>query len=144
MSVFDWNTPEAVAELGTAVSVINQEVLRQIERTVKQYEREKVSERTDNHDRNILHEEGGLSSPEPQIDRAILSEPWEVRQNEESISSGTQTGAVQSPDSITEAASTPDGSGAVGADEIGADRELHEAAVQSDRIRRLYSPGLCS
>lgn len=140
MSVFDWNTPEAVAELGTAVSVINQEILRQIERTVKQYEREKVSERTDNHDRNILHEEGGLSSPEPQIDRAILSEPWEVRQDEESVSSGTQTGAVQSPDSIGETASTPDGSGAVGTDEIGADREESHTEIPSDRSSESLRP----
>lgn len=131
MSVFDWNTPEAVAELGTAVSVINQEVLRQIERTVKQYEREKVSERTDNHDRNILHEEGGLSSPEPDAIRTAGGHR-EVRQNEESISPGTQTGAVQSPDSIGTALGTSSGDRAVGAGEIGADRELHEAAVPSD------------
>lgn len=131
MSVFDWNTPEAVAELGTAVSVINQEILRQIERTVKQYEREKVSERTDNHDRNIIHEEGGLSSPEPDAIQTAGGHR-EVRQNEESISSGTQTGAVQSPDSLREAASTPDGSRAVGAGEIGTDREESHAETPSD------------
>ena len=140
MSVFDWNTPEAVAELGTAVSVINQEVLRQIERTVKQYEREKVSERTDNHDRNILHEEGGLSSPEPQIDRAISSEPREVWQNEEEVLAGTQTGAVQSPDSIGTALGTSSGDRAVSADEIGADRELHETTVPSDRSSESLRP----
>lgn len=139
MSVFEWNTPEAVAELGTAVSVINQEILRQIERTVKQYEREKVSERTDNHDRNILHEEGGLSSPEPDAIRTVGGHR-EVRQDEESISSGTQTGAVQSPDSLRETAITPDGSGAVGTDEIGADREESHTEIPSDRSSESLRP----
>ena len=35
LSIFDFNTPEAAAELGTAVSRINGEVLRQIEVTIK-------------------------------------------------------------------------------------------------------------
>ena len=35
LSVFDFNTPSTVAALGTAVSEINQQVLRQIEITVK-------------------------------------------------------------------------------------------------------------
>ncbi len=34
LSIFDFNTPEAAAELGTAVSRINGEVLRQIEVTI--------------------------------------------------------------------------------------------------------------
>ena len=131
MSIFDWNTPEAVAELGTAVSVINQEVLRQIERTVKQYERQKLKERTDNHDRNILHEEGRLSSPEPEALRTA-NEPRQVRQDEEEVFAGTQTGAVQPPDSIGETAITPDGSGAVGSGETGADREESNAEIPSD------------
>ena len=46
LSIFDFNTPEAAAELGTAVSRINGEVLRQIEVTVKNYEREKLAERS--------------------------------------------------------------------------------------------------
>ena len=35
LSIFDFNTPEAAAELGTAVSRINGEVLRQIEVTIR-------------------------------------------------------------------------------------------------------------
>ena len=46
LSIFDFNTPEAAAELGTAVSRINGEVLRQIEVTIKNYEREKLAERS--------------------------------------------------------------------------------------------------
>ena len=39
MSVFDWNTPDAANTLGTAVSQISEQVLRQIEVTIKNYER---------------------------------------------------------------------------------------------------------
>ncbi len=113
MSIFDWNTPEAVAELGTAVSVINQEVLRQIERTVKQYKRQKLKERTDNHDRNILHEEGRLSPAQPDAIRTA-EEPRQVRQDEEEVFAGTQTGTVQPPDSIGEADDASLGDRAVG------------------------------
>ena len=139
MSVFDWNTPEAVAELGTAVSVINQEVLRQIERTVKQYEREKLKERTDNHDRNILHEEGRLSSPEPDAIRTA-GEPRQVRQDENEVFAGTQTGTVQPPDSLGETDGTSLQDREVGSGETGADRELHETAVRSDRSPESLRP----
>lgn len=37
--VFEWNTPEATSTLGTAVSSINQIVLREIERSIRSYER---------------------------------------------------------------------------------------------------------
>ena len=37
--VYDWNTPATVTELGQAVSMITGQVLRQIERTIRQTER---------------------------------------------------------------------------------------------------------
>ena len=48
--VFEWNTPEAVSALGTAVSSINQTVLREIERNIRSYERSRYN------DRKHLHE----------------------------------------------------------------------------------------
>lgn len=36
MPIFDFNTPAIIGALGTAVSQVNQQVLRQIEATVKQ------------------------------------------------------------------------------------------------------------
>jgi len=47
LSVFDFNTPVTVNALGTAVSEINQQVLRQIEITIRNYERAHSAERTD-------------------------------------------------------------------------------------------------
>ena len=45
LSIFDFNTPEAVAALGTAVSQSNQQVLRQIGITIQNYERAKFAAR---------------------------------------------------------------------------------------------------
>ena len=49
MSIFDFNTPEAVAILGSAVSEMSERVLRQIEVTARNAERSKENERTDLH-----------------------------------------------------------------------------------------------
>lgn len=65
LSVFDWNTPAAVSALGTAVSEVSEQVLRHIEVTIKRYEREKITERSQNHgERADLHTERGLSDPD--------------------------------------------------------------------------------
>lgn len=65
MPVFDFNTPAAVAALGTAVSEISQQVLKQIEVAIRNYERE----RSQNHDRIDLHEERRLSDSRPEAER---------------------------------------------------------------------------
>ena len=62
LSIFDFNTPEAVAALGTAVSQINQQVLRQIGITIQNYERAKFAERSVTHgEQPDLHQERRLS-----------------------------------------------------------------------------------
>ena len=122
LSVFDWNTPAAVAELGTAVSTINQEVLRQIEITIKQYEREKSSERTERHDEQPdLHAERGLPDPRPEAERNAGGEPGQVRQDAEEVPSGEQAGALQPPAAVYDSASAPAGDRAGGAEPAGAD-----------------------
>ena len=122
LSVFDWNTPAAVAELGTAVSTINQEVLRQIEITIKQYEREKSAERTERHDEQPdLHAERGLPDPRPEAERNAGGEPGQVRQDAEEVPSGEQAGALQPPAAVYDPASAPAGDRAGGAGPAGAD-----------------------
>lgn len=69
LSIFDFNTIDTISELGSAVSEINQEVLRSIELTIKNYERAKLAERTENYERADLHEERRLSNPEPDLSR---------------------------------------------------------------------------
>ena len=128
LSIFDFNTPEAAAELGTAVSRINGEVLRQIEVTVKNYEREKLAERSHSHDRTDLHQERGLpdSRPDAERDAGGRETPGQVRETAQDLPSGAQTGAVQPSGAVGEAVPAPagdrrDGESEAGADDAGAD-----------------------
>ena len=65
-AVFEWDTPEAVTALGTAVSENTQIVLRQIERTIRGYERSQSHDRDNLHDR----ERRPTAEPEPAEDGA--------------------------------------------------------------------------
>ena len=128
LSIFDFNTPEAAAELGTAVSSINGEVLRQIEVTIKNYEREKIAERSHSHDRADLHQERGLSDSRPDAERDAggRETPGQVRETAQELPSGAQTGAVQPSGAVGEAVPAPagdrrDGEPEAGADDAGAD-----------------------
>ena len=128
LSIFDFNTPEAAAELGTAVSRINGEVLRQIEVTIKNYEREKLAERSRNHDRADLHQERGLpdSRPDAERDAGVRETPGQVRETAQELPSGAQTGAVQPSGAVGEAVPASagdrrDGEPEAGADDAGAD-----------------------
>lgn len=123
LSIFDFNTPEAAAELGTAVSRINGEVLRQIEVTIKNYEREKLAERSHSHDRADLHQERGLpdSRPDAERDAGGRETPGQVRETAQELPSGAQTGAVQPSGAVGEAVPAPAGDRRDGEPEAGAD-----------------------
>ena len=123
LSIFDFNTPEAAAELGTAVSRINGEVLRQIEVTIKNYEREKLAERSHSHDRADLHQERGLpdSRPDAERDAGGRETPGQVRETAQELPSGAQTGAVQPSGAVGEAVPAPAGDQRDGEPEAGAD-----------------------
>ena len=145
LSIFDFNTPEAAAELGTAVSRINGEVLRQIEVTIKNYEREKLAERSHSHDRADLHQERGLpdSRPDTERDAGGRETPGQVRETAQELPSGAQTGAVQPSGAVGEAVPAPagdrrDGESEIGADDAGADeiggRDREAESPRSDEM----------
>ena len=72
MAIFDFNTPATVGALGTAVSQINQQVLRQIGVTIQNYERAKSAERSATHgEQPDLHEERRL----PDSDLSLSEQP---------------------------------------------------------------------
>ena len=76
MAIFDFNTPATVGALGTAVSQINQQVLRQIGVTIQNYERAKSAERSATHgDQPDLHEERRLPGPRPEAVRTAGEAP---------------------------------------------------------------------
>ena len=128
MPVFDFNTPQSVYALGSAVSEIGEEVLRSIEVTIKKYEREKLSERSQENERTDLHPQRGLldsrSGPVPAGEQA----PRQVREDAESISSGASPGAVEPPDPVGAAVSPSAGDRRDGEPALGAD-DAHTDAV---------------
>ncbi len=98
LNVFDFNTPATVAALGTAISQSSELILRQIEVTIKNYEREKHAERSQSHDRADLSEERRLPDPEPDAGRAGADATGQVREDAEEIPAGASPDAVESDD----------------------------------------------
>jgi len=96
LSVFDFNTPETLYELGTAVSEGSEQVLRQIEVTIKSYEREKFSERNVEHGKQAdIHTDRGLSDPQSGTERTDGAAPGQVREAAPDVSEGPPSGNVQ-------------------------------------------------
>lgn len=128
LNVFDFNTPQTVAALGTAISQSSELVLRQIEVTIKNYEREKIAERSESHERTDLHPQRGLSDSRPEPDRAAASPAGQVRQDAEELPEGASSGAVEQPAAVREAvppsagdrrgSEQPAGTDDAGADEV--------------------------
>ena len=118
MPVFDFNTPATVAALGTAVSEISQQVLRQIEVTIRNYERE----RSQNHDRIDLHEERRLPDSRPEAERGAGEQaPGQVRNAAEGLPSGASPHSLEPDDPVRDAVPAPAGDRRDGAPETGAD-----------------------
>ncbi len=109
LSIFDWNTPDTVYALGTAISQANQEVLRQIGVTIINYEREKYAERSNDNERADLYPERGLSDPRPETVRDGGQTPGQVWEDAQEIPSGASPGAVEPPAADREAVSPPAG-----------------------------------
>ena len=136
MPVFDFNTPAAVAALGTAVSEISQQVLRQIEVAIRNYERE----RSQNHDRIDLHEERRLPDSRPEAERGTGKQASrQVRDAAEDLPSGASSHPLEPDDPVRDAVPAPagdrrDGAAEAGADDAGADEVGgRDGSVESQR-----------
>lgn len=118
-SVFDFNTSDAVALLGTAVSEQSEQIFRQISITIIKTERERSKE----NERNHLQQERGLFNTRPHIDTVGRQQGREslgqIRENEETISSGTQGTPVSFPSPVGETVPSPVG------DRPGSQQEAH-------------------
>ena len=110
MPIFDFNTPETIGALGTAVSQINQQVLRQIGVTIRNAEREAIQERRTQHEQSYdLHPERGLSDSRPATERTAHETSGQVREDAENLSEGTPPDSIQSPVTEREAVPAPSG-----------------------------------
>ena len=128
MPVFDFNTPQTVDALGSAISGISEEILRTIEVTIKKYEREKLSERSQDNERTDLHSQRGLLDSQPEPVPAGEQTSGQVRTDAESIPSGASPGAVEPPDPVGAAVSPSAGDRRDGEPALGAD-DAHTDAV---------------
>ena len=142
----EWNTPEAATALGTAVSENTQLVLREIERTIRSYERSRYN------DRNSLQDSERRTDSESQPARDGANR--QVRKDAPALYQGAPSGAVEPAraDGGTVRASTrdrdggsephrPDAAeaGSIGGRDRGTESQRPAALDGSDE--RLQSPG---
>ena len=100
LSIFDFNTTDTIGELGTAVSQGSEQVLRQIEVVIKNYEREKLAERSAEHgERPDLHTGGRLHDPQSGSERTAAEGAGPLREDAPDISEGASPRPLQPPDS---------------------------------------------
>ena len=118
MSVFDFNTPETAGALGTAVSGINQQVLREIGATIRNYEREQIAERSMAYG-NVVQAERRLSDPGHQTERTGGYTHREVRADAETVSEGASSDSLEPSGAVGAAVSAPSGDRRDGTPEAG-------------------------
>ena len=122
MAIFDFNTPATIGALGTAVSQINQQVLRQIGVTVRNAEREANQERSKQDEQSHdLYPERRLSDSRPEAEPAAGETPGQVRQDEENLPEGTSSHPLQPDVAEREAVPAPSGDRRDRPEQTGAD-----------------------
>ena len=122
MAIFDFNTPSTIGALGTAVSQINQQVLRQIGVTVRNAEREANQERSKQDEQSHdLYPERRLSDSRPEVEPAAGETPRQVRQDEENLPEGTPSHPLQPDVAEREAVPAPSGDRRDRPEQTGAD-----------------------
>ena len=124
LSVFDFNTRDTIAALGSVISNTSEQVLRHIEITIKNYEREaslqQQAERTNDYaEQPELHADRGLPDPQPDAERNRSEALGQVRSDAEAVSAGAQTGAVEQHDPVGDPVSPPEGDRRDGEPETG-------------------------
>lgn len=122
MAIFDFNTPATIGALGTAVSQINQQVLRQIGVTVRNAEREANQERSKQDEQSHdLYPERRLSDSRPEAEPAAGETPGQVRKDEENLPEGTPSNPLQPDVAEREAVPAPSGDRRDRPEQTGAD-----------------------
>jgi len=91
--VFDFNAPDGIYALGTAVSTVTEDILRGIEKTIKAYEREKSEEREGQHEPDNVHPARGVANPRHH-DTRNAGTVRDIRPNVQRIPTGPPPGGV--------------------------------------------------
>ena len=137
LSVFDFNTRDTIAVLGSAISNSSEQILRQIAITVKNYEREaslqKQAERTQDYgEQTELHAERGLLDSQSDLIRDRDEAPGQVRSHEEEVSAGESSGAVEQHDTVGDPVPAPEGNRRDGEPQTGTDDARTDEAERRD------------
>ncbi len=120
--VLDFNTPQAVSALGSAVSQISEAILRTMEVTIKRYDREQQAERSVTHgEQSDLHTQRGLLDSRPGTVPAGDPALGQVREDAQAVPAGASSGAVEQPDPVGAAVPPPEGDRGDSEPAIGAD-----------------------
>lgn len=128
--IVNFNTPEMLNAIGIATSDISEMALREISAAVRnvqiearrqnrtfarnitsQYDKgRKQPERSENHERNHLHQTGGLSYSRPDITDRARASAWQIRFDAQGLSGEAQESDLPQPADIgqTERVSVPD------------------------------------
>ena len=128
--IVNFNTPETLNAIGIATSDISEMALREISAAVRnvqiearrqnrtfarnitsQYDKSrKQPERSENHERNHLHQTGGLSYSRPDITDRARASAWQIRFDAQGLSGEAQESDLPQPADIgqTERVSVPD------------------------------------
>ena len=141
LNFFDFNTRDTLTALGMAVSQSSEQVLRHIEVTIKQYEREKLAERSANHgEQSDLHPGGGRAAAGPDLPRPVQEEPDQVRPDAPELSEGASPGAVGDHDDGRDPVQPSVGGGGRGEPAAGGDDALVGENGGSDRGTESQGP----
>ena len=137
LSVFDFNTRDTIAVLGSAISNSSEQILRQIAITVKNQEREaslqRQAERTQDYEEQAeLHAERGLPDSQSDAIRERDEAPGQVRSHEEEVSAGESSGAVEQHDFVGDAVPASEGNRRDGEPETGTDDARTDEAERRD------------
>lgn len=136
--LYEFNTSETMCELGTAVSDLSEEVLRTIEKTLKNYERNKNYERSNitenNHgERNRVRSGRGNSDISPELGNSGAEEHRKVRTAAADVSQREPQRNVSGNADVRKAEQPFSGNGRSSASEVGADNLTDEGGSRSNR-----------
>lgn len=120
LDIFDFNTRQTANYLGTAVSELSSQVFREIEVTIRNYERMKQAERSQDNERDHLQTGWRLPDSQHRTDTHGEQASGQVRENASGLSERTQSHAPERPDSQREAVSAPVGDRRNGTSQSGA------------------------
>lgn len=120
LDIFDFNTRQTANYLGTAVSELSSQVFREIEVTIRNYERMKQAERSQDDERDHLQTGRGLPDSQHRADSHGEQASGQVRADAPGIPEGAQSHAPERPDPQRTAVPAPVGDRRDSAPESGA------------------------